>query len=311
MKNLVQRLPPLDRRKKMNKDIATPIRTRAILEKYGFSFKKSLGQNFLIDPNILTRIVDHANISEDTGTIEIGPGIGALTEHLARRSKKVVAFEIDQRLLPILNETLSPYSNVEIIHSDVLKADVKTVIEEKFTDVKDIMVVANLPYYVTTPIIMKLLEEKLPIRGIVVMLQKEVADRISAKPGTKDYGSLSIAVQYYTTAEIVMTVPKTVFVPQPNVDSAIIRLTVLDQPAVEMKDEDFFFQVIKASFAQRRKTILNNLTNQLPLGKEKKEAIVAALNAAHIEPGRRGETLTIEEFARLSDELLHSFQHES
>jgi len=295
----------------MNKDIATPIRTRAILEKYGFSFKKSLGQNFLIDPNILTRIVDHANISEDTGTIEIGPGIGALTEHLARRSKKVVAFEIDQRLLPILNETLSPYSNVEIIHSDVLKADVKTVIEEKFTDVKDIMVVANLPYYVTTPIIMKLLEEKLPIRGIVVMLQKEVADRISAKPGTKDYGSLSIAVQYYTTAEIVMTVPKTVFVPQPNVDSAIIRLTVRDQPAVEMKDEDFFFQVIKASFAQRRKTILNNLTNQLPLGKEKKEAIVAALNAAHIEPGRRGETLTIEEFARLSDELLHSFQHES
>lgn len=291
----------------MNKDIATPIRTKAILEKYGFSFKKSLGQNFLIDPNILTRIVDHANISEDTGTIEIGPGIGALTEHLARRSKKVVAFEIDQRLLPILNETLSPYSNVEIIHSDVLKADVKTVIEEKFTDVNDIMVVANLPYYVTTPIIMKLLEEKLPIRGIVVMLQKEVADRISAKPGTKDYGSLSIAVQYYTTAEIVMTVPKTVFVPQPNVDSAIIRLTVRDQPAAEMKDEDFFFQVIKASFAQRRKTILNNLTNQLPLGKEKKEAIVTALNSAHIEPGRRGETLTIEEFARLSDELLPFF----
>lgn len=311
MQNLVQRLPPLDRRKKMNKDIATPIRTKAILEKYGFSFKKSLGQNFLIDPNILTRIVDHANISEDTGTIEIGPGIGALTEHLARRSKKVVAFEIDQRLLPILNETLSPYSNVEIIHSDVLKADVKTVIEEKFTDVNDIMVVANLPYYVTTPIIMKLLEEKLPIRGIVVMLQKEVADRISAKPGTKDYGSLSIAVQYYTTAEIVMTVPKTVFVPQPNVDSAIIRLTVRDQPAAEMKDEDFFFQVIKASFAQRRKTILNNLTNQLPLGKEKKEAIVTALNSAHIEPGRRGETLTIEEFARLSDKLLPFFHQES
>lgn len=310
MQNLVQRLPPLDRRKKMNKDIATPIRTKAILEKYGFSFKKSLGQNFLIDPNILTRIVDHANISEDTGTIEIGPGIGALTEHLARRSKKVVAFEIDQRLLPILNETLSPYSNVEIIHSDVLKADVKTVIEEKFTDVNDIMVVANLPYYVTTPIIMKLLEEKLPIRGIVVMLQKEVADRISAKPGTKDYGSLSIAVQYYTTAEIVMTVPKTVFVPQPNVDSAIIRLTVRDQPAAEMKDEDFFFQVIKASFAQRRKTILNNLTNQLPFGKEKKEAIVTALNSAHIEPGRRGETLTIEEFARLSDELLPFFHQE-
>lgn len=288
----------------MNKDIATPIRTRAILEKYGFSFKKSLGQNFLIDPNILKRIVDHANLTEETGTIEIGPGIGALTEHLARSSKKVVAFEIDQRLLPILNETLSPYPNVEVIHSDVLKADVKTVIAEKFADIKDIMVVANLPYYVTTPIIMKLLEEKLPIRGIVVMLQKEVADRISAKPGTKEYGSLSIAIQYYTTAEIVMTVPKTVFVPQPNVDSAIIRLTVREQPAVEMKDEEFFFQVIKASFAQRRKTILNNLTNQLPFGKEKKDSIVTALEAAEVDPSRRGETLSIEEFARLSDALL-------
>ncbi|MEW8985653.1 MAG: 16S rRNA (adenine(1518)-N(6)/adenine(1519)-N(6))-dimethyltransferase RsmA [Bacillus sp. (in: firmicutes)] len=295
----------------MNKDIATPIRTRAILEKYGFSFKKSLGQNFLIDPNILKRIVDHADITKETGTIEIGPGIGALTEHLARSSKKVVAFEIDQRLLPILKETLSPYDNVEIIHQDVLKANVKAVMDEKFTDISDVMVVANLPYYVTTPIIMKLLEEKLPIRGIVVMLQKEVAERISAQPGTKDYGSLSIAIQYYTTAEVVMTVPKTVFVPQPNVDSAIIRLTRRDKPAVEMKDEAFFFQVIKASFAQRRKTILNNLTNQLPLGKEKKDLIVLALEAAEIDPGRRGETLSIQEYARLSDELLPHFKSEA
>lgn len=291
----------------MNKDIATPIRTRMILEKYGFSFKKSLGQNFLIDQNILKRIVDHANLTAQSAAIEIGPGIGALTEHLARRSKRVVAYEIDQRLLPILKETLSPYPNVEIIHQDVLKADVKTMIDEKFSDIDDIMVVANLPYYVTTPIIMKLLEEKLPIRGIVVMLQKEVADRISAKPGSKDYGSLSIAIQYYTTAEIVMTVPKTVFVPQPNVDSSVIRLTVRDKPPVNMKNESFFFQVIRASFAQRRKTILNNLTSQMPNGKEQKQNIISALNEAGIDQGRRGETLSLEEFARLSDCLLPFF----
>lgn len=287
----------------MHKDIATPIRTKAIMEKYKFSFKKSLGQNFLIDTNILKRIVDYADLTEETGAIEIGPGIGALTEQLARSSKKVVAFEIDQRLLPILRDTLSPYSNTEIIHQDVLKADVGSIISEKFQDVKDIMVVANLPYYVTTPIIMKLLEEKLPIKGIVVMLQKEVADRITASPGTKDYGSLSIAVQYYTNAETVMTVPRTVFVPQPNVDSAVIRLTVREQPLVQPLSEKFFFQVMKASFAQRRKTISNNLLSQLPNGKQKKELILSALQEANINPTRRGETLSIEEFARLSDEL--------
>ncbi|RFU66926.1 16S rRNA (adenine(1518)-N(6)/adenine(1519)-N(6))-dimethyltransferase RsmA [Peribacillus saganii] len=288
----------------MHKDIATPIRTKAILEKYGFSFKKSLGQNFLIDTNILGRIVDHAELTEESGAIEIGPGIGALTEQLAKRSKKVVAFEIDQRLLPILNETLSPYDNVKIIHQDILKADVRGVIKEQFSEIKDLMVVANLPYYVTTPIIMKLLEEHLPIRGIVVMLQKEVADRIAAVPGTKEYGSLSIAIQYYTKAETVMVVPKTVFVPQPNVDSAVIRLTKRDKPIVEVKDETFFFYVVRASFAQRRKTILNNLTSQLPDGKEKKEVILAALDSVGIDPTRRGETLSIEEFARLSDGLL-------
>lgn len=291
----------------MNKDIATPVRTRTILEKYGFSFKKSLGQNFLIDTNILRKIVDFADIGEHSGAIEIGPGIGALTEQLARSSKKVVAFEIDQRLLPILSETLSPYPNVKIIHKDVLEANVQEVIDEEFTTLKDIMVVANLPYYVTTPIIMKLLEERLPIRGIVVMLQKEVADRISASPGTKDYGSLSIAVQYYTKAETVMIVPKTVFVPQPNVDSAVIRLTRREKPAVLVKDEGFFFQVTKASFAQRRKTLLNNLTSQLPDGKQKKEEILSALHESKIEPSRRGETLSLEEFGRLSDELYPYF----
>ncbi len=292
----------------MNKEIATPVRTRAILEKYGFSFKKSLGQNFLIDTNILRKIVDFAEITEETAAIEIGPGIGALTEQLAKRSKKVVAFEIDQRLLPILQETLAPYPNTTIIHHDILKADVKQTIATELADVKDIMVVANLPYYVTTPIIMKLLEEQLPIRGIVCMLQKEVADRISASPGTKDYGSLSIAIQYYTKAETVMIVPKTVFIPQPNVDSAVIRLTKRDEPAVAVKDESFFFHVIKSSFSQRRKTILNNLINQLPNGKQKKEDVLSALEEAGIEPSRRGETLSIEEFARLSDCLLPNFQ---
>lgn len=291
----------------MHKDIATPIRTREVLNKYGFSFKKSLGQNFLIDTNILKRIVDHAELTEKSAAIEIGPGIGALTEQLARRSEKVVAFEIDQRLLPILEDTLSPYPNIKIIHSDVLKADVQTVIQTELAGLEDVMVVANLPYYVTTPIIMKLLEEKLPIRGIVCMLQKEVADRISAKPGTKEYGSLSIAVQYYTKAETVMIVPKTVFVPQPNVDSAVIRLTLHDEPPVKVRDEKFFFRVTRSSFAQRRKTILNNLTSQLPDGKQKKEDILAALQQAGIQESRRGETLSIEEFAQLSEALYPYF----
>ncbi|ALF09049.1 16S rRNA (adenine(1518)-N(6)/adenine(1519)-N(6))-dimethyltransferase RsmA [Parageobacillus thermoglucosidasius] len=286
-----------------NKDIATPGRTREILEKYGFSFKKSLGQNFLIDTNILRKIVDVAGLSRETGAIEIGPGIGALTEQLARRAKKVVAFEIDQRLLPILEDTLSPYENVRIIHQDVLKADIRRVIAEEFTDAADIMVVANLPYYVTTPIIMKLLTDNLPIRGIVVMLQKEVADRISAQPGTKDYGSLSIAIQYYTEAEKIMTVPRTVFIPQPNVDSAVIRLIKRKQPPVDVDDESFFFQVVRASFAQRRKTILNNLISNLPNGKARKEKIERILTENGIDPRRRGETLTMEEFAALSNAL--------
>ena len=295
----------------MNKDIATPNRTKDILEKYGFSFKKSLGQNFLIDTNILRRIVDFAELSDETGVIEIGPGIGALTEQLARRAKKVVAFEIDQRLLPILADTLSPYSNVRIIHQDVLKADVQQVVNEELRDIKDIMVVANLPYYVTTPIIMKLLTENLPLRGIVVMLQKEVADRISAKPGSKDYGSLSIAVQYYTKAETVMTVPRTVFVPQPNVDSAAIRLTKLDEPPVRVQHEAFFFEVVRASFGQRRKTILNNLTSNLPKGKVYKEAIQGVLHELNIDSRRRGETLTINEFAALSERLFTVFQEKA
>ncbi|ADF37004.1 16S rRNA (adenine(1518)-N(6)/adenine(1519)-N(6))-dimethyltransferase RsmA [Priestia megaterium] len=292
----------------MLKDIATPNRTKEILKKYGFTFKKSLGQNFLIDTNILHRIVDHAEITEETGAIEIGPGIGALTEQLAKRAKKVLAFEIDQRLLPILADTLSPYSNAKVIHQDVLKADLKGMLEQEFENIEDLMVVANLPYYVTTPILMKLLEEQIPVRGIVVMLQKEVAERIAAKPGTKEYGSLSIAIQYYTEAETVMIVPKTVFNPQPNVDSAVIRLLRRPKPAVEVQDEAFFFQVVRASFGQRRKTILNNLVNNLPNGKQKKADIEQALSTAEIDPKRRGETLSIQEFGKLSDQLLKSFR---
>jgi len=291
----------------VTKDIATPTRTKEILKKYGFTFKKSLGQNFLIDTNILNRIVDHAELTEETGAIEIGPGIGALTEQLAKRAKKVLAFEIDQRLLPILADTLSPYPHAKVIHQDVLKANLKETLAQEFEGIEDLMVVANLPYYVTTPILMKLLEEQIPVRGIVVMLQKEVADRIAAKPGTKEYSSLSIAIQYYTEAETVMIVPKTVFNPQPNVDSAVIRLIRRDEPAVKVKNESFFFKVVRASFGQRRKTILNNLVNNLPNGKANKAAIEQALSEASVDPKRRGETLSIEEFGKLSDELGKSF----
>ena len=285
------------------KDIATPSRTNEILKKYGFTFKKSLGQNFLIDPNILTSIVRYAELDDKKGAIEIGPGIGALTEHLARTAKKVVAFEIDQRLLPILDETLAPYDNVEVLNQDVLKADLKNVLEEQFAGIEDIMVVANLPYYVTTPILMKLLEEELPLEGIVVMLQKEVGDRISAKPGTKSYGSLSVAIQYYSEPETVMTVPKTVFNPQTNVDSSVIRLKMRKTPPVELDDSAYFFTVVRACFGQRRKTILNNLTNNLEDGKKYKKEIEEALQSTNIDPKRRGETLTIEEFALLSNTL--------
>lgn len=290
-------------------DIATPKRTSEILKEHGFSFKKSLGQNFLIDTNILRNIVHHSKITETSGAIEVGPGIGALTEQVAKVAKKVVAFEIDQRLLPILAETLSPYENTKVIHKDILEADVAKMIEEEMSDVTDINVVANLPYYITTPIIMKLLEENLPIKSFTVMLQKEVAARMCAKPGTKEYGSLSIAVQYYTDAEVAMIVPKTVFVPQPNVDSAVIRLERKEKPAVDVMDEKFFFEVTRASFAQRRKTIQNNLTTQLPNGKQKKDEITAALNECGIDPTRRGETLSIEEFGSLSNALYRIYNN--
>lgn len=292
----------------MDKDIATPVRTKAVLDKYGFTFKKSLGQNFLIDTNILRKIVENAELTEMSGAVEIGPGIGALTEQLAKVCKKVIAFEIDHRLIPVLKDTLSPYPHVSIIHQDFLKANVNQVLRDYFSEDQEISIVANLPYYITTPIIMKCLEDKLPFKNMVVMMQKEVGDRIVAKPGTKNYGSLTLAIQYFTTAEIVLHVPKTVFMPQPNVDSVVVRLRKREKPIVEVKDESFFFKVIKSSFGQRRKTILNNLTNSFEQGKEKKELILACLNLAEIDPKRRGETLTIEEFAKLSDVLYDNFK---
>ncbi|MHA6260510.1 16S rRNA (adenine(1518)-N(6)/adenine(1519)-N(6))-dimethyltransferase RsmA [Sporosarcina sp. CAU 1771] len=291
----------------MNKDIATPVRTKEILDKHGFSFKKSLGQNFLIDPNVLRNIVSHAGLTPEVGVIEIGPGIGALTEHLARNAGKVVAFEIDGRLLPVLDDTLSPYTNVTIIHQDILKADLTQIMKEHFANYDQVVVVANLPYYVTTPIIMKFLLENVPVTGMIVMMQKEVADRITASPGTKAYGSLSIAIQYYMDADVAMIVPKTVFVPQPNVESAVLRLIRKEELPAQVKDEAFLFQVSRGSFVQRRKTILNNLQSSLPKGKLKKDQILEALERASIDPRRRGETLTIKEFAHLSNELYEEF----
>lgn len=284
------------------KYIATPTRTKEILDKYGFAFKKSLGQNFLIDVNVLENIIRHAGINKATGAIEIGPGMGALTEQLAIHADKVAAFEIDQRLLPILDETLADYDNVEIIHQDILKADVNEVIKEHFKEGQDIHVVANLPYYITTPILMKLVHDRLPVTSLTVMIQKEVAERMSAVPNIKSYGSLSIAVQYYTEARVVMNVPKQVFMPQPNVDSSILQLVIREEPPVQVNDEEFFFELIQASFAQRRKTLRNNLNRFLQNRLEKQE-VESVLEEAGIDGNRRGETLTMEEFATLSNTL--------
>ncbi|MEG0781141.1 16S rRNA (adenine(1518)-N(6)/adenine(1519)-N(6))-dimethyltransferase RsmA [Carnobacterium sp.] len=289
------------------KDIATPSRTKEILAKHGFSVKKSLGQNFIVDPNILVNIVAAAGLDKDTNVVEVGPGIGALTEHLARASKEVVAFEIDDRLLPVLADTLSPYDNVEIVHTDVLKANLAEILTPRLNLEERLMVVANLPYYITTPIIMHFLESEVRIDGLVIMTQKEVGDRITAAPGTKAYGSLSIAIQYYMEAEIAFIVPKTVFVPQPNVDSAIIKLTRREQPSVIVKNEKIFFQVARAAFVQRRKTLWNNLLVRYGKEEEIKEKLVKALELANIDPKRRGETLSLAEFGRLSDAIVEFF----
>ncbi len=285
-------------------EVATPKRTKEIIAKYGFSFKKSLGQNFLIDQNILHKIVAAAGLDKTKGALEIGPGIGALTQHLAAEAAKVTAVEIDPRLIPILRDVLAQDSHVEVVHGDVLKLDLKQLFEEKFADVSKVSVVANLPYYVTTPILMKLLEEKLPLENIVVMIQKEVAERMAAKPGGKEYGSLSVAVQFYCEPQIVCLVPHTVFIPQPNVDSAVIKLALRDKPPVDVPDEAHFFRIVQASFAQRRKTLANNLTALV--GKERREELTQLLLSCEIDPVRRGETLSLEEFARISRAFLEA-----
>ena len=277
--------------------------TKAVLERHGFTFKKSFGQNLITDTNILQKIVDTAESDKNVNVIEIGPGIGALTEFLAENAAEVMAFEIDERLVPILEDTLRDHDNIKVINEDVLKADLQTRVKEFKNPNLPIKVVANLPYYITTPILMHLIESKIPFAEFVVMMQKEVADRISAEPNTKAYGSLSIAVQYYMTAKVAFVVPRTVFVPAPNVDSAILKMTRREQPLVEVKDEDFFFRVSKISFVHRRKTLWNNLTSHFGKSEEVKAKLEQALENANIKPSIRGEALSITDFARLSDAL--------
>lgn len=277
--------------------------TRAVLERHGFTFKKSFGQNFLTDTNILQKIVDTAEIDKNVNVIEIGPGIGALTEFLAENAAEVMAFEIDDRLIPILADTLHDFDNVKVINEDILKSDLQSRIKEFANPDLPIKIVANLPYYITTPILMHLIESKIPFAEFVVMMQKEVADRISAEPNTKAYGSLSIAVQYYMIAKVAFVVPRTVFIPAPNVDSAILKMTRREQPLVQVKDEDFFFRVSKISFVHRRKTLWNNLTSHFGKSDETKAKLEQALEIAEIKPSIRGEALSIAEFAKLADAL--------
>jgi len=277
--------------------LTSPSTIRYIMDKYGFRFSKSLGQNFLIDEGTVNRIVANAEVGPNDMVLEIGPGIGVMTQVLAAHAEKVVAVEIDSSLLPVLNETLEGLDNVEVVHGDILDVDVRALLKEHFGDRKP-KVVANLPYYVTTPILMRFLEERLPVSEIVVMIQKEVAERMTASPSTKAYGSLSIAVQYYCEAAVVQKVPPTVFMPQPSVESLVIRLKLREKPCVELINPDFFFKVVKAAFGQRRKTLLNALSAGLSLPKDR---ILEVLESVEIAPNLRGEALTIEAFARLAN----------
>lgn len=277
-------------------------KAKSILAKYNFRFKKSLGQNFLVDANILRLIIHHAELDRQTGVIEVGAGIGTLTEALAQHAGRVLSFEIDQRLKPILEETLAPYANVRIIHQDVLKADLKSLVDDWLSGYEKLKVVANLPYYVTTPILERLLESGLAFCGMVLMVQKEMAQRLVAKAGSKDYGSLTVFIQYYLEPRLIKVVPPSVFIPKPHVDSALIKLLPRTKPPVAVRDEAFFFQMVRACFAQRRKTLLNNL---LPfVGETKKERLAELLAAVGIHPQIRAESLTIEQFAQLANALL-------
>ena len=282
--------------------LGIPQNTIAILQKYNFNFQKKFGQNFLIDTRVLERIIDSAEITRDDCVLEIGPGIGTMTQYLAEAAREVVAVEIDKNLIPILqNDTLAAYDNVAIINDDILKVDINKIVKEK-NNGQPIKVVANLPYYITTPIIMGLFESHVPLQSITIMVQKEVADRMQVGPGTKDYGALSLAVQYYAKPEIVANVPPNCFIPRPNVGSAVIRLTRHDVPPVQVKDEAYMFALIRASFNQRRKTLLNGLTNAGNLGVTK-EQITEALEKMGLPATIRGEALTLEQFGELSNLL--------
>jgi len=282
--------------------LGNPQNTIAILNKYGFNFQKKFGQNFLIDTHVLEKIIRAANITKDDFIVEIGPGIGTMTQYLCEAAREVVAVEIDKNLIPILqNDTLSEYDNVAVINEDILKLDLNKLVEER-NNGKPVKVVANLPYYITTPIIMGLFENNTPIESITVMVQKEVAQRMQVGPGTKDYGALSLAVQYYSEPYIVANVPANCFMPRPNVGSAVIQLKKHEKPAVSVQDEKLMFKLIRASFNQRRKTLQNGLNNSPELDFSK-EQIVEAIEKAGFKPAVRGEALTLEEFAKLSDIL--------
>lgn len=282
-------------------DLGNAGRTADTIKKYGFSFRKRYGQNFLIDEHVLNKISDGALIEAGDGIIEIGPGIGTLTQYLCERAKKVVAIEIDRDLIPILDETLSSYDNVKVINEDVLKIDMGALIRDEF-DGMDVKVVANLPYYITTPIVMGLLEMRLPIKTITIMIQKEVAERISAIPGTKDYGALSLAVSYYADCYIVANVPQNCFMPRPKVGSTVVRLTVRPHPEVKADDERKMFLLIRAAFNQRRKTLVNAVSNCPDLDFSKKE-IADAVKELGLDEAVRGETLDLRQFAALSNLL--------
>lgn len=282
--------------------ISNIIRTQDILRRHDFNFKKKFGQNFLTDHNILTKITETADLSKEVNVIEIGPGIGSLTQYLLEEAAEVMAFEIDKSLIPILEETMAPYDNFTLVSEDILKVDLLSEIQKFKNPNLPIKVVANLPYYITTPILMYLIESKIPFSEFVVMMQKEVADRIAARPKTKAYGSLSIAVQYYMEASVAFIVPRTVFIPAPNVDSAILKMVRREEPLVEVEDEEWFFKTMHSSFVHRRKTLMNNM--QAAFGKESKPEIEKLLAQAEISPTIRGEALSIEEFAKLADALL-------
>lgn len=283
-------------------NLGIPGNTIEVLQKYQFIFQKKYGQNFLIDTRVLDKIMGAAEITEKDCVLEIGPGIGTMTQYLAERAGEVVAVEIDRNLIPILEETLSAYTNVTLINQDILKMDVKKLAQERG---KALKVVANLPYYITTPIIMGLFENRVPLQSITVMVQREVAERMQAGPGTKDYGALSLAVQYYARPEIVAQVPQNCFIPRPKVGSSVVRLTKYEVPPVAVKAEKQFFAMIRASFNQRRKTLVNGLGNAPELGISK-ESIVRALEELQLPAAVRGEALTLEQFAALSNLLFPS-----